>query len=146
VLNYDAMKHVNLKPCVALLGLVVLLSACSGSDENSAATNTNAPQANSNNSAPQPQMAQGDTPAAPNPAPPQVETIPPPTPAEKAAATTDVKPATPPAASNARAPKLVAPTKKIDYGKQPQDKTIVRSIVIKNGGLANLDIESVVPS
>jgi hypothetical protein len=50
------------------------------------------------------------------------------------------------AAGNARAPKLVAPEKKIDFGKQPQDKTLVRAIPIRNGGRAVLNIESVVPS
>ncbi len=146
MLNYDAMKHVNLKPYLALLVLAVLLSACSGSDENSGATNTNAPQGNSN-SAPQPQIAQGSTPEAPSPAPPAVQMIPPP-PAftQKSDANADAKPATAPTTSNARAPKLVAPEKKINYGKQPQDKSMVRAIVIKNGGLSNLNIESVVPS
>ena len=43
-------------------------------------------------------------------------------------------------------PKLVAPAKKIDFGKQPQDKSLVRAITIKNGGRADLNIESVVPS
>jgi len=46
----------------------------------------------------------------------------------------------------ARAPKLVAPEKQIDFGKQPQNKNLVRPIVIKNGGRADLNIESVVPS
>jgi hypothetical protein len=49
-------------------------------------------------------------------------------------------------AGNARAPKLVAPEKQIDFGKQPQNKNLVRPIVIKNGGRADLNIESVVPS
>jgi len=83
-----------------------------------------------------------------------VQTLPPPEP--KVA--DPVQPAAnPPAAGNAnaakaaiagdgRAPKLIAPEKKIDYGKQPQDKTLVRAINIRNGGRADLNIESVVPS
>lgn len=49
-------------------------------------------------------------------------------------------------AANARVPKLVVPGKKIDYGKQPQGITLVRAIVIKNGGRANLNIDAVVPA
>jgi hypothetical protein len=37
------------------------------------------------------------------------------------------------------------PGAKIDYGKQDQGKTLVRAIAIKNGGRADLSIESVVP-
>ena len=51
-------------------------------------------------------------------------------------------------ASNAsgREPKLIAPEKRIDFGKQPQDKNLVRAIAIRNGGSADLKIESIVPS
>jgi len=149
MLNYDAMKRLNLNPYAALLVLVALFSACSGPAENSGSTNTSAPQQANSNSAPQPQIAQGNPPApAPSPAPLTVQQIPPP-PAEKSAAAGNAKAANAAnasAAGNARAPKLVVPEKKIDYGKQPQDKTLVRAIVIKNGGLADLNIESVVPS
>jgi hypothetical protein len=141
------MKHLNLKPYAALIVLVALFSACSGSAENSGASNTSAPQANSNSES-QPQISQGNAPAAAlSPAPLTVETIPPPpAPAEKSAANSNANAANSSTAGNARAPKLVAPEKKIDYGKQPQDRTLVRAIVIKNGGLADLNIESVVPS
>jgi hypothetical protein len=141
------MKHLNLNPYTGLLVLVVLFSACSGPSENTGTSNTNAqPQEANSNSAPQPQIAQGNSPAvAASPAPLSVETIPPPpAPAEKSPANSNANNA--PTTSNGRAPKLVAPEKKIDYGKQPQDKSLVRAIVIKNGGLANLNIESVVPS
>ena len=148
MLNYDAMKSLDMKPYAALLALAGLISACSGPAENSGSSNTNAPpvQANSN-SAPQPQIAQGSPPAAtPSPAPLTVQPIPPlPAPAEKSAVGRDANAANP-SPGNARAPKLVVPNKKIDYGKQPQDKTLVRAIVIRNGGLADLNIESVVPS
>jgi len=145
MLNYDAMKHLKLKPYAALLALVALFTACSGSVENSGAPNTSDQQQANSNAAPQPQVAQGNP--TPSPAPLAVQPIPPPpAPAEKPAANSKADVATPSAAGNARAPKLVAPGKKIDYGKQPQEKTLVRAIVIKNGGLANLNIESVVPS
>jgi hypothetical protein len=150
MLNYDAMKRLNMKPYAALLVLVALISACSGPVENQGSSNTSAPpqQANSN-SAPQPQIAQSNPPAAaPGPAPPPtVQQIPPPpAPAAKSAANSNANAANALGVGNARAPKLVVPDKKIDFGKQPQDKNLVRAIVIKNGGRADLNIESVVPS
>jgi len=139
------MKHLNLNPYAALLVLVALFSACSGTAENSGSTSTSAPQQANSNSAPEPQIAQGNAPApAPNPEPPAVQPIPPP--AEESATNSDANATNALAAGNARVPKLVVSEKKIDYGKQPQEKTLVRAIVIKNGGLANLNIESVVPS
>src|SRR6185436_18376725 len=134
----------NLKPYAALLLLVALFSACSAPSENSGSTNTSAAQQANSNSAPQPQVAQS-TPPAPSPAPPTVGTIPQPAAAEKSDAKGNSN-ASAPTTNNARAPRLVAPAKKIDYGKQPQDKSLVRAIVIKNAGQANLNIESVVPS
>jgi hypothetical protein len=74
-----------------------------------------------------------------------VQQIPAP-PAAKSAAAGNANAANGLAAGNARAPKLVAPEKQIDFGKQPQNKNLVRPIVIKNGGRADLNIESVVPS
>jgi hypothetical protein len=50
------------------------------------------------------------------------------------------------AASNTPAPKLVAPEKRVDFGKQPREKSLVRAIAIRNSGKADLKIESVVPS
>ena len=149
MLNYDAMKCSKMKRYATLLVLAVLASACSGPAENQGSSNTNAPpaQANSNSSSPQPQIAQGNPPAvAPGPVPPTVQQIPPP-PKSAAAGNANAANATNgPAAGNARAPKLVAPEKQIDFGKQPQNKNLVRPIVIKNGGRADLNIESVVPS
>jgi hypothetical protein len=151
VLNYDAMKRLNLRPYAALLVLAAFLSACSGAAENSDSSNTSAPaqQANGNSSA-QPEIAQSTPPVAPSPAPPTVQPIPPPSsPAAKSAANSNTSATSAATASwtgNARAPKLIAPDKKIDFGKQPQDKSLVRAIVIKNGGRADLNIESVAPS
>ena len=143
-----AMKRLNVKPYTAVLLLVGLLSGCSGSVENSGASNNNAPPAQANsNSAPQPQIAQGNAPPAPTPAPLAVQTIPPPpAPAEKSAAGRNPNAANPSPTGTGQAPKLVLSDKKLDFGKQPQGKALVRAIVIKNGGLADLNIESVVPS
>ena len=150
MLNYDAMKRLNIKRYTTLLVLAALVSACSGPAENQGSSNTNAPPAQANsNSAPPPQIAQGNPPAvAPGPAPPTVQQIPAPPAAKSAAAgnANAANAANGSAAGNARAPKLVAPEKQIDFGKQPQNKNLIRPIVIKNGGRAVLNIESVVPS
>lgn len=145
------MKRLNLNPYAALLMLVALFTACSGSDEHSATSNSNVTQQANSNAAAQPQVAQDNAPVvAPSPAPPAVQSIPPlPPPAGREAAmanqsAADAKNAS--TATNARVPKLVVPDKKIDYGKQPQGKTLVRAIVIKNGGRADLNIEAVVPT
>lgn len=146
----SAMKRLNVNRYTALLVLAGLLSACSGSVENAGSSNNNAPPAQANsNSAPQPQIAQGTPLAtAPSPAPLTVQPIPPPPPARSApnSNANAANAANPSPARRERAPKLVVPEKKIDFGKQPQAKNLVRAIVIKNGGLADLNIESVVPS
>jgi hypothetical protein len=45
-----------------------------------------------------------------------------------------------------RAPRLVVPVKRIDFGKQPKEKTLTRSFVVRNGGNAPLNITAVEPS
>lgn len=149
MLNYVAMKRLNFSPYAALLMVVVLFTSCSAPNEHSGSPNTGAAQQANSNSAPQPEIAQSNAPAeAPVTVPPAVQP-PPPASAEKPAARVDATPAKAPEASaspNVRVPKLVIPEKKIDFGKQPQDKSLVRAIVIKNGGRADLNIESVVPS
>lgn len=141
------MKHSTLKQFIALFGFVILLSACAGSPGDSATSNGNsALQANSNTQQPIAQGTPSD--ASPSVAPPAVQTIPPPPavgPAQPLAKV-DATPAKPSPAANARLPKLIAPAKRLEFGKQPQDKTLVRAIVIKNGGSANLNVESVTPS
>ena len=139
------MKHSILKRHVALLGLVILLTACAGSPENSASSNSNsAQQANGNSQQP---VAQDDaTDASPSVAPPSVQPMPPPTPQAQPPATANANAATPSTGANDRAPKLIAPAKRLEFGKQPQEKTLIRAIVIRNGGRANLNVESVTPS
>ena len=137
---------------VVLLVLVGLFSACSGPEEHSATSNTNAtPQANNSpaqaNSNAAPPIAKEDPPLSiPGIRTPAVQPIPPPA-APVAAGNANVANAPNPAATaNARLPKLVIAGNKIDFGKQPQGKTLVRPIVVRNGGRADLNIESVVPS
>lgn len=145
-----AMKRLIFNPYAALVIVVVLFASCSAPDERAGSPNPGAAQQANSNSASQPQIAQNNAPAeAPVTAPPAVQP-PPPAPAEKPAATVPATPAkapgSAPAADNARAPKLVIPEEKFEFGKQPQGKTLVRAIVVKNGGRADLKIESVVPS
>lgn len=150
VLNYDPMKRLVIKSYAALVVLVALFSACSGPAENATSSNANAP-AQANNSAQSPQVAQRNDSSS---TPIKVQPMPPPEPkadgdtakpAEKPAAERNANTPNPASAASLRVPKLVAPDKKIDFGKQPQDKTLVRAIPIKNGGRADLKIESVVP-
>jgi len=139
MLNYSAMKLSTLKPYAGPLALAVLLAGCSSSQDNSASSNNNAAQqANSNSN--QQAQAQNQEPSPTTETPLKVQPIPPPAPPANANTNT----ATP--SASGRQPKLVAPEKKLDFGKQPQDKTIVRAIHIKNAGQAALNIESVTPS
>lgn len=139
------MKQSTLKKCIALLGLVTLLSACARSPENDATANGNSPQqANANSRQPNAQGTPSD--ASPTVAPPAVQEIPPPAAPLQPQATVNGNPAKPAPAPTERAPKLIAPAKRLEFGKQPQDKTMVRAIVIRNGGRADLKVESVTPS
>jgi hypothetical protein len=53
----------------------------------------------------------------------------------------------PPAAVNAeKAPRIFVADTKMDFGKQPQDKKLIRNIVVRNAGKTDLNIESVTPS
>ena len=146
VLNYDAMKCLKLCTYSGLVVLIALLLGCSAPEENAGSSNTNAsPQSNSN-TASQSQIAKSNAPNAFN-APTAIQPSPilpsigsPPAANSNAA----IAPAAP--VVNPSAPKLVVSAKKIDFGKQPQDKTLVRAIIVKNGGREDLKIESVVPS
>lgn len=129
------MKQSIVKRYVGLLVLAGMTWACAGPSDSSSAANNNAPaQANP------PPVASNATPLAVQPIPA------PPAPAEKSAAKSNTNSAIATGASSGPSPKLVAPGKKIDFGKQPQDKTLVRTIAIRNGGRAILNIESVTPS
>ena len=69
----------------------------------------------------------------------------------------EAQPAPPPALQAATAPiaeqtrstgvpKIVVPVTKINFGKQPQDKLLTRTFVVKNSGKSELKIEAVEPS
>ena len=138
----------------------ILLTACSAPPaDDSASSNSNGSQQSNSNSAEQ-QAAQGNA-STPSPgaSPLTLQQLPPPArppkPVEnsmasaKATANRDANAnsnASPAVASTERAPKLILPEKRLDFGKQPQDKTMIRAIPIKNGGLSALNIDSVTPS
>lgn len=128
-----------------LLALIALTSACASHEESSAPSNNNTQQANSNAAPPaDPQPSD----ARPNPSttpPLTVQTLPPPPAKTSENASKADKPAVA-ATAGGREPKLIAPEKRIDFGKQPQEKNLVRAIAIRNGGNADLKIESIVPS
>jgi hypothetical protein len=71
-----------------------------------------------------------------------------PAPATAKPAETAAKPAEADKPARVEGPKLVllSQEKELDFGKQPQDKTLVKAIRIKNGGSVPLNIESVAPS
>jgi hypothetical protein len=108
-------------------------AASGGAAQNGAAQNG----ATQNGSAPAGSAAPGSTVPASAPATPGPLTVKP----ADSAASSNAK-----AASNGKAPKFVVPTMKLDFGTQKTDKTLARSIVIKNEGNAELKIESVEPS
>ncbi len=143
------MKSRIMKPYLAVFAFMTLLPACSAPPENSASSNSNGPQQANSNSQEQP-IAQSNAPSAtPSPSPLTLQQLPPPAPrakpAEKAMAAAAANANKAPTDSGG-SPKLVVPEKRLDFGKQPQDKTMVRAIPIRNGGLGVLNIESVTPS
>jgi hypothetical protein len=97
-----------------------------------------APSADSNS------QPTGATPLAPAPAAPKPDANP--------AANTAAKPAAPAnpitrgATAKAGAPKLILPASNIDFGSVYQGKSLIRNLVVRNAGKADLSIESVVPS
>ena len=126
---------------IAPLVLVSLMAACSSQPE----------PANNNTATSSPVAQNGTVPASSDAstqaaAPSGQPTV---APAEGA----KVETAAPPAISAAGqlvpsgpSPKLVVPAAKIDFGKQPQGKSIARTITIRNAGKAPLNIAAVEPS
>jgi len=145
------------KPSLAAFIFATLLTACSAPPDDSASSNSNISQQSNSNSAGQ-QAAQGNAPSpGPGTSPLTLQQLPPPAkppkPVENSMARAnpnanrDANANTSPAvASTEGAPKLIVPEKRLDFGKQPQDKTMIRAIPIKNGGLSMLNIDSVTPS
>ena len=130
--------------------LLVLMAACSAAPENAEKANDNSSK---ENTAPQSSVAQNGTPTVISNA--NISTAPlpvaQPAPAPNGAGPADgpAKPGEKSAAREdtpaGRAPKLLVPAKKLDFGKQPQEKTLARTFQVKNVGNADLQIESVTP-
>ena len=116
---------------------MVLVAACSAPDEPDSTNNNTAASDQQNG----PQVSNVSAPpAATDPVPPltlPTSKLPDPTAANGAAPT-------PPATGSV--PKLVVPKTTIDFGKQPKEKSLARTFVIKNGGTAELKIDAVEPS
>jgi hypothetical protein len=138
---------------IAML-LLIWTAACSASPENHNATSNNnaAPAAQAADANPPAVTAQPATPLA-SATPPVASPAPTPRPSAPTAATkpateTAVSPAPKATEAHVNGPKLVVVSqeKDLDFGKQPQDKSLVRPIRIKNGGNVALNIESVSPS
>lgn len=134
--------------------LLALMVSCSAPPENGEKANNNSAQ-RTGAATSEPSVAQSGTPTAtsnnanPSTAQPPVAQPAPAQPASKPAndsAKPDTKAASDSAAAKERAPRLFVPDKKLDFGKQPQDKNLARTFPIKNVGSADLLIESVTPS
>jgi hypothetical protein len=142
------------KPILTAFIFATLLTACSAPPDDSASSNSNGSQQSNSNSAEQ-QAAQGNA-STPSPgaSPLTLQQLPPPAkppkPVENSMATAKANAksnnANSAMASTERAPKLIVPEKRLDFGKQPQDKTMIRAIPIRNGGLGVLNIDSITPS
>ena len=129
------------KLCVAIVFFAALMAACSGQPENAA---------NSNAESSSPVAQSGTAPMSSETSPPAAKVQP-----VEIAATVD-DPVAPPKvtgigqparlAPSGPAPKLIVSKMKMDFGKQPQSRTIARTITVRNGGKAPLKIDAVEPS
>ena len=118
--------------------IVALMAACSAPDEPDSTNNNAAPQATQNQT---PQPTVNTTPVTPEP---QQTAAQPPVKAPEPTVANGKTPASPPAGGSG--PKLFVPKTVIDFGKQPKEKSLARTFVIKNNGSAELKIDAVEPS
>jgi hypothetical protein len=131
--------------------LLIWTASCSAPGNNNATSNNAAPTESTANANMPTVTAQPATPlatATPPAAPPAPTPGPSAPTATKPATETAANPAPKAAGAHVDGPKLlvVSQDKDLDFGKQPQDKTLVRPIKIKNSGNVALSIESVSPS
>lgn len=119
--------------------MVALMAACSAPEEPASTNNNAAPQATQNQNS---QPTVNTTPVTPEPQPTEAQ------PVAKATEPTVANgkiPTSPPAAPGI-SPKLFVLNPVIDFGKQPKEKSLARTFVIKNTGTAELKIDAVEPS
>jgi hypothetical protein len=149
-LHYLAMINRFRKLNVISVLLLMLMAACSAPPENAEKANDNSTK---QNTASQSSVAQNGTPTVTSNANISTSQLPvaQPAPAQTAAGSADSsakpgeKSVTKENTPGERAPRLLVPAKKLDFGKQPQEKTLSRTFQIKNVGNADLQIESVTP-
>jgi hypothetical protein len=133
------MKHRIILSLFVIASLVALFTACSGrgdreSSQPAADAKSSAPPGAAQPNQAAPVASNGGSQPSPTPA-----VLPPPS--LKVAEVIKPEPGKP-----GKKPKIVLASTKLDFGKQAQSKTINRSIVVRNGGNADLEIESVTPS
>jgi hypothetical protein len=119
-----------------LAGGVLLAASCRAPEDDTQASSTNSNSSAA--SAVEPAQVQPSQ----NPAPVvgQLATDPP------AAKQTPVAAIPPPPPTNGPNPKLVVPAKRIDFGSQPQNRTVTKTFTIRNEGEGDLQISAVQPS
>jgi hypothetical protein len=135
--------------------LLMLMAACSAPPETDEKANGNSTK---QDTAPQSSVAQNGTPTVTSNANTSTPQLPvaQPMPAPGGAVPAGIsanpgdkpatkEPATKEPATTERAPKLLVPARKLDFGRQPQEKTLARTFQVKNVGNADLQIESVTP-
>ena len=118
--------------------IAVLMAACSAPEEEPAPANNNTAPQVTQNQPPQPTVL--TTPVTPEP--PQMATQP----SAKMPEPTVANGKAPTSQPAGTAPKLFVPKTVIDFGKQPKEKSLARTFVIKNTGNAELKIAAVEPS
>ena len=124
---------------MAPLLLVTLMAACSSQPE----------PANNNTATSSPVAQNGTVPASSDASTPAAVPSGQPAVAPAEGAKVETAPPTIAAAGqlvSGPSPRLVVPGTKIDFGKQPQSKSIARTITIRNAGKAPLNIAAVEPS
>jgi len=154
VLNYRLMRMRRWSLTIVLGAMLLGCFACAHQEENGATskdTNKPNPPSAAQPSTSVPKSSPG-TATAVAPIDDQRPTAIEPQAAAQAATLPPLKPETVVAATSPAttppglAPKILVASTKMDFGKQPGNKTIQRAIIVRNAGKSNLNIESVTPS
>ena len=119
--------------------IVALMAACSAPEESDTTNNNAAPQTTQTQTPP---TTINTTPVTPETQQPVAQ---PPVKLPEPTVANGKTPASRPAAGGAT-PKLFVPKTVLDFGKQPKEKSLARTFVIKNTGNAELKIDAVEPS
>ena len=140
------MINSSKKLYILIVLLVVLAAACSSEPDGANSDNANVAQpAVAQNGTPQPTSGAA-VPAAATPDASAAQPQPNGAANPKAQIATKADQPADPAAASGKFPKLEVPVIRLDFGKQPKEKSLSRSFVIKNTGTAELKIAAVEPS